>query len=65
MALGILLFFPLWEFMQRKGLNQRFLLIAGVLFCFGFMSHSATRIALPMFLYGLGFALPVFQSKNG
>lgn len=55
-ALGILLFFPLWEFMQRKGLNQRFLLLAGVFFCLGFMAHSATRIALPMFMYGLAFA---------
>ena len=55
-ALGILLFFPLWEFFQRKGLNQRFLLIAGALFCLGFMAHSATRIALPMFMYGLAFA---------
>jgi hypothetical protein len=63
-ALGILLFFPLWEFKQRKGLNQRFLLIAGVLFCFGFMSHSATRIALPMFLYGLGFAYIISAPKS-
>lgn len=55
MALSILLFAPLAEFMRRRGLYQRFLLVAGVLFCLGFMAHSATRIALPMFMYGLGF----------
>lgn len=56
-SLGILLLGPIKEFFCRRGLHQRFLLIAGVLFCLGFMAHSATRIALPMFLYGLGFAL--------
>lgn len=63
-ALFILLGFPLWEFRQRRGLEARFLLIAGVLFCFGFMAHSATRIALPMFMYGLGFALLIPGNYN-
>lgn len=64
-ALCILLGFPWWEFRQRRGIEQRFLLIAGVLFCLGFMAHSATRIALPMFLYGLGFALILSDRNNG
>lgn len=64
LALCILLGFPWWEFRQRKGIQQRFLLIAGVLFCFGFMAHSATRIALPMFVYGLGFVYILSDKKH-
>lgn len=56
-ALGLLLFFPLFELQRRKTFDHRIMLIAGVLFCFTFMTHSATRIALPMFMYGLGFIL--------
>lgn len=56
-ALSLLLGIPIREFFKRKSIQQRILLAAGVLFCFAFMSHSATRIALPMFTYGLGFVL--------
>lgn len=56
-ALLLLLGIPTYEFFRRKSIQQRFLLVAGVLFCLAFMSHSATRIALPMFAYGLGFIL--------
>jgi len=56
-ALAILLFFPVWEFYHRRTIFQRFLLVAGVLFCLSFMAHSATRIALPMFVYGLAFII--------
>ena len=55
-ALFILLFYPLVTFFdRRRTLDARFFLIACTLFTFSFMLHSATRIALPMFLYGLGF----------
>lgn len=69
LALGILLLFPLREFFQRRRRPElNFLLIALVLSTFVFMSHSATRIALPMFMYGLAFAWlapnAVSQSKQ-
>lgn len=55
-ALILLFVFPLLAFIDKKRtLDARFLLISTTLFCFSFMLHSATRIALPMFLYGLGF----------
>ena len=60
-ALGILLLFPLREFRRRKQFDQRIILMAGVLFCFSFMAHSATRIAMPMFMYGLAFSWPLFR----
>ncbi len=63
-ALSILLFFPLYEFVRRKQFEQRIVLLAGVLFCFSFMVHSATRIALPMFMYGLGFVWVYDYSRN-
>lgn len=63
-ALGILLFFPLYEFRRRKFFDQRIILIAGVLFCLSFMSHSATRIALPMFMYGLAFSWPILKKSH-
>ena len=62
-ALLILIGLPLREFFLRKTIETRFLLLAGVLFCFAFMAHSATRIALPMYLYGLGFSWPIFQRQ--
>jgi hypothetical protein len=55
-ALLIMLFFPIGRFFNSNNTHQRALLIMGVLFCFLFMTHSATRIALPVFVYGLGFA---------
>lgn len=55
-SLSILVFFPFFSFFKIKNLQQRSLLLMGVLFCFVFMSHSATRIALPVFVFGLGFA---------
>jgi len=56
LSLSILLFYPLRAFFdRRRTLDARFLLISCTLFTFSFMLHSATRIALPMFLYGLGF----------
>lgn len=62
-ALLILLGLPISEFYKRKTLEGRMILLVGVLFCLFFMLHSATRIALPMYLYGLGLAVPVFRIK--
>ena len=56
LALGLLIGIPIYEFRRRKNFEQKFILIIGVLFCLSLMAHSATRIALPMFMYGLGFA---------
>jgi O-antigen ligase len=67
-SLFILLFFPLREFLFRISFQHRYFLMVGVLFSLTFMLHSATRIALPMLLYGMGFILIVnnntFASNN-
>lgn len=54
-AFLLLLGIPIQEYFRRRSIETRFFLIACTLFTFSFMLHSATRIALPMFLYGLGF----------
>jgi hypothetical protein len=54
-ALLILIFFPVVMFYKYQMLSERILIISLVGFCFAFMSHSATRIALPSFFYGLAF----------
>lgn len=54
-SLLILIFFPVREFFTRKSFDQRILLFVGVVYCLSFMLHSATRIALPMLMYGMGF----------
>lgn len=66
LATGILLLFPVREFLLRRRRPElNFLLLALLLSTFAFMSHSATRVALPMFMYGLAFVwlLPA-PSKN-
>jgi len=63
-SLFILFFFPLREFVLRRSFQQRYFLMVGVLFCLTFMLHSATRIALPMLLYGMGFILIVNHKKT-
>ena len=55
LALFVLFGFPLFELLSRSKLYYSFFLITGTLFCFSFMMHSATRLALPMFLYGFSF----------
>jgi O-antigen ligase len=63
MALILLFIFPISQlFNARRNLISQFILIVGVIFCFGFFMHSATRIAIPMFLYGFGFAY--FENKK-
>lgn len=63
-SLSILLLIPWLELKRRKSFESKFLLIVGVLFCFSFMFHSATRIALPMFMYGLGFIFIISNKTN-
>lgn len=64
-SLLILIGFPLVEFLKRKSMESKLLLLAGGLFCLTFMLHSATRIALPMLMYGIGFVVIINQRKNG
>ncbi len=54
-AILILIVLPLQHFFDRKKILERTLTIAFVGFCFVFMTHAATRIAAPSFLYGVGF----------
>lgn len=55
LALAILLFFPMVEYFRRKIIIERLWLVMGVFFCLLFMTHSATRLAVPMLMYGLSF----------
>lgn len=65
-ALLILIGLPLNEFIKRRNRpDLNFLLISFVLSTFTFMFHSATRIALPMFMYGLAFAYFQFKPNYG
>ncbi|HRG09912.1 MAG TPA: hypothetical protein PLJ08_15160, partial [Cyclobacteriaceae bacterium] len=41
---------------------QKVVMLVGIGFCFVFMSHSATRLAAPGFLYGMSFILFVNSS---
>lgn len=54
-ALAILLFTPIFEFIRRRWVIEQILIISFIGFSFVFMSHAATRIAAPCFLYGLAF----------
>lgn len=67
-ALLILLGFPFHYFVLNKNIGERVLVIAFIGFCFVFMTHAATRIAAPCFLYGFAFIriVPLSQKrKNG
>lgn len=62
-ALVILIFLPVVRFFKSRSLFQRALMLVGIGFCFVFMSHSATRLAAPGFLYGMSFI--VFVNSAG
>lgn len=51
----ILLFLPIKRFVNANSPIERVIIIMSVGFCFVFMTHSATRLAAPCFLYGLTF----------
>lgn len=55
LALLILVFLPMQIYVRESRVWNRIFLVVGVLFCFSFMIHSATRIAAPMFMYGFAF----------
>lgn len=54
-SLLILLFLPIVLFIKETLIVNRVFILVGALFCFSFMLHSATRIAVPMFMYGFIF----------
>lgn len=54
-ALGILILSPVRRFFLSRKIVEHILIIAFIGFCFVFMTHAATRIAAPCFLYGLAF----------
>jgi hypothetical protein len=60
----ILVFAPLKRFSESKSVYDQILLLMGVGFCFVFMTHAATRIAAPMFVYALGFVTIVSNNKK-
>lgn len=62
-ALVILIFLPVVRFFKSRSLFQRALMLVCIGFCFVFMSHSATRLAAPGFLYGMSFI--VFVNSAG
>ncbi|HNU41172.1 MAG TPA: O-antigen ligase family protein, partial [Cyclobacteriaceae bacterium] len=63
-SLLILIFLPVLRFVREVILLNRIFLVAGILFCFSFMLHSATRIAAPMFMYGFVFIQLITQMGN-
>lgn len=54
-ALLIMTLTPLYYFFSTQKILERIFLIAFIGFCFVFMTHAATRIAAPCFLYGFAF----------
>jgi len=64
LALLILIGFPFQYFFSNKNIGERVILIAFIGFCFVFMTHAATRIAAPCFLYGFAFIKIVQSSKK-
>jgi hypothetical protein len=65
-AMLIMLVVPFQRFFLSKKILERIIVIAFIGFCFVFMTHSATRIAAPCFLYGFAFVriLPSRQLTN-
>ncbi len=55
-ALLIMIIYPILIFYrQNNSIYTKVLIVMCIGFCFMFMSHSATRLAAPVFLYGLAF----------
>jgi hypothetical protein len=55
-ALLILMGLPVFVFFRKRTLGEKALMLAMIGFCFTFMMHSATRIAIPLVLYGFAFS---------
>ena len=56
-ALLILTLIPIQRFFHYKKTLERIMIISFIGFCFVFMTHAATRLAAPCFLYGFAFVL--------
>jgi hypothetical protein len=54
-ALLIMFFMPLKRLFSSRKILEQIIVIAFIGFCFVFMTHAATRIAAPCFLYGFAF----------
>lgn len=63
-ALAILILAPFQHFLFSRKIIERVFIIAFIGFCFIFMTHAATRIAAPCFLYGLAFIRIVSPSQR-
>lgn len=65
-GIGLMLIVPFRIFLKRRKVGERVLIIVFIGFSLVFMTHAATRIAAPCFLYGLAFIkiIPVYLSKN-
>ncbi|MBL7826155.1 MAG: O-antigen ligase family protein [Saprospiraceae bacterium] len=55
LALFILMLFPLHVYFKRRSAFEKMLMVMCLTSCFFFMTHSATRLSMPMLLYGLSF----------
>lgn len=65
-ALLIMVIMPIKRFFANRKILERIIIIAFIGFCFVFMTHSATRIAAPCFLYGFAFMrfVPALAVRN-
>jgi len=63
-ALLILIVIPIQRFFNCRKTLERILMISFIGFCFVFMTHSATRLAAPCFLYGFAFVFIVPNNRK-
>ncbi len=63
-ALIILLFYPAFMFFKIKNTFSRFTMVVFVLYGLLTMSHNALRLAMPSFLYGLGFIMFLVENQS-
>jgi hypothetical protein len=63
-ALVILIISPFRAFYTAPNLETKVIALAFTLFCFLTLLHIATRVASPVFLYGLGFAHLAFSAPH-
>ena len=63
LALLILLFYPVFTFFRIGNLQSRFFLALFIAYGVLTMSHNAIRLAMPSFIYGLGYVMIYLESK--
>lgn len=63
-ALLILIIAPYKAFKSAPNVQSKLVTVAFTLFCFLTMTHAATRLGTPEFLYGLGFAVILPKLTN-